>query len=111
MLRSLRLVVAIVVLGSLFIGSAAALDVMILLGDRCLANTWLISVDEAINNREDICRQIGREGDWVIVRLKDGGAMGGPGYKGDDRQPCNIVRKFDFTKTPVGGVLCGFIRG
>jgi hypothetical protein len=78
---------------------AAALDMREFVGDRCLAGMRPITYEEAVFNRDEVCRRIAMgTGDWGIWRIADGGAVGGPGYK------CTIHRHFN--AVPVGAILC-----
>jgi hypothetical protein len=76
---------------------AAGLDVGAvrnLVATVCPSGQTLVTVAEAVANREAVCAKLGR---WDIVRLAGGGSMDGPGYHCGTR---------DVDDRSLGGVLC-----
>src|ERR1700742_2008245 len=81
-------------------GHANAADIRVFNGDRCINGMRLVTYDEAVAHKDELCRLLDKVGEWALVRIANGGAMGGRGYK------CNIQRQFDFSKVPVGASMC-----
>jgi hypothetical protein len=74
------------------------LDLREFIGDRCIAGMRPLTIEEAMANRDEVCGHMRKLGEWSILRLAEGAAVGGPGYQ------CNMLR--NYTAVPVGATLC-----
>jgi hypothetical protein len=103
MARSLRAAFWLCLLAGLTLsgaGQAKEPDIRFFNGERCINGMRLVTYDEAVAHKDQLCRLLDRLGEWSLVRIANGGAMGGRRYK------CDIERQFNFSKVPVGASMC-----
>lgn len=106
------LIVMVAVLAFLLVNfdvqPASALGTKEVSGEVCPVGTVYVTVNEAVQNRQELCSQLGT---WDIVRLADGGSMDGPGYdckvRGQDtRSLGNAICKDLNIKVNTGDANC-----
>ncbi|MDQ1813463.1 hypothetical protein RBA41_09125 [Massilia sp. CCM 9210] len=77
-LLSLRFALATAAMSLMLSTNSFALNVTVVQGQSCPANTTLLGYQEAEANKAELCTKLGQ---WDIARIGGGGAMDGSGYR------------------------------